>query len=103
MEYKTILYNEKDSIAEVVLNRPEKRNSLNDVMMEKLTYIFLEINKNENVKVVVLYGAGNNFCSGMDLEYLKKISGYDMEQNNVDSRRFKEALLSIYECSKPVI
>jgi methylglutaconyl-CoA hydratase len=103
MAYQTILYKEAKSIAEVTLNRPEKRNALNDVMMKEIMGAFSEINNNDNIRVIVLSGAGGNFCSGMDLDYLQKISKFDLEQNKADSQSFKNMLLAIYRCSKPVI
>jgi len=103
MTYQTILYKETGSIADVILNRPEKRNALNDVMMKEIIAVFSEISTNKSMRVVVLSGAGSNFCSGMDLDYLQKISKYDLEQNKADSQNFKNMLLAIYGCSKPVI
>jgi methylglutaconyl-CoA hydratase len=103
MTLKNILYAEKQGVAEIILNRPEKRNSLNDVMIEEITGVFRELNDDINVKVIVLSGAGGNFCSGLDLDYLQKISQYDLEQNKIDSQNFKNMLLSLYGCSKPII
>jgi len=103
MSYKNILYTEKDNIAEVILNRPEKMNSLDEVLIEELTRLFIKISDNDNIHVVVLSGAGGNFCSGLYLDYLQKISQYDFEENKADSQKFKNMLLSIYNCSKPVI
>lgn len=103
MTYKNIIYSQKDNIAEVILNRPEKMNSLDEILIEELTELFHEINKDKDTKVVVISGAGGNFCSGLYLDYLQKISQYDFEQNRTDSGRFKDMLLSIYNCSKPVI
>ena len=103
MAYKTILYIEKDGVAEIILNRPEKRNSLNDVMIDEITQVFKGFTASKDISAVILSGAGGNLCSGMDLDYLQKISQFDLEQNKADSQKFKNMLLAIYECSKPVI
>ncbi len=103
MPFKNILYKELNGIAEVTLNRPEKMNSLDETLISELTGLFHELSKNKNVKAVVLTGAGGNFCSGLYLDYLQKISEFDLEQNKEDSRRFKDMLLAIYSCTKPVI
>jgi methylglutaconyl-CoA hydratase len=100
---KNILYKVDNGIAEVVLNRPEKMNSLDDVMIAGLTDLFNDICRNDSVNCVVISGAGGNFCSGLYLEYLQKISKYDILENKKDSGKFKEMLLGIYNCSKPVI
>lgn len=103
MSYKNIVFTEKDHVAEVILNRPEKMNSLDEVLINELAQLFTEIGKNENIKTVVISGAGGNFCSGLYLDYLQKISEFDIQQNKEDSRKFKDMLLSIYNCPKPVI
>lgn len=103
MSFKNILYSVSDGIAEVVLNRPEKMNSLDEILISELTGLFNEISENKEIKSVVLSGAGGNFCSGLYLDYLQKISQYDITENKADSQRFKNMLLSIYNCSKPVI
>jgi methylglutaconyl-CoA hydratase len=103
MSFKNILYNVTDGVAEVVLNRPEKMNSLDEFLISELTGLFNQISDNKDIKAVVLSGAGENFCSGLYLDYLQKISKYDIAENKVDSQNFKKMLLSIYYCSKPVI
>jgi methylglutaconyl-CoA hydratase len=103
MPYKNIIYKVSDGTAEIVLNRPEKMNSLDEILIAELTELFNVISDDEEIKSVVLSGAGGNFCSGLYLDYLQKISKYDIEENIADSQRFRNMLLSIYNCSKPVI
>ncbi|CAN5457593.1 enoyl-CoA hydratase-related protein [soil metagenome] len=87
----------------VVLNRPEKRNSLDEEMIKEITDFFELISKCDKTKTIVLSGADGNFCSGLFLDYLQKISEFDILQNRQDSDRFKKMLLSIYNCKKTVI
>ncbi|RPI17689.1 MAG: enoyl-CoA hydratase/isomerase family protein [Ignavibacteriae bacterium] len=103
MSFKNILYNVSGGIAEIILNRPEKMNSLDEVLISELTGLFNQISESKDIKTVVISGAGGNFCSGLYLDYLQKISQYDIHENKADSQRFKSMLLSIYNCSKPVI
>jgi methylglutaconyl-CoA hydratase len=103
MSNKNILYKEEGHVAEIVLNRPEKMNSLDESLIEGLTQLFTDAGRNEKINSIVISGAGGNFCSGLYLDYLQKISEYDIMQNKKDSRKFKDMLLSIYNCSKPVI
>jgi len=98
-----ILYKVENGIAEIVLNRPEKMNSLDEQLIQDLTGLFKDFASNEEVRVIVVSGAQGNFCSGLYLDYLQKISEYDIMQNKEDSRRFKDMLLSIYHTPKPVI
>ncbi len=103
MGLKNILYKIEDGVAEIVLNRPEKMNSLDEKLILDLTGMMRDFSVNEEVKVIVITGAEGNFCSGLYLDYLQKISEYDILQNKDDSRRFKDLLMCIYGCSKPVI
>lgn len=103
MGLKNILYKVDNGTAEIVLNRPEKMNSLDEELIFDLTDMMKDFSVNEEVQVVVITGANDNFCSGLYLDYLQKISEYDILQNKEDSRKFKNMLLSIYSCSKPVI
>lgn len=103
MGLKNILYKVENGIAEIVLNRPEKMNSLDEELIHDLGDMMRDFSVNEEVKVVVITGAEGNFCSGLYLDYLQKISEYDILQNKEDSRKFKNMLLNIYNCQKPVI
>jgi methylglutaconyl-CoA hydratase len=103
MGFKNILYKVENGIAEVILNRPEKMNSLDENLILELTDLFTDFNTNEDVSFIILTGAAGNFCSGLYLDYLQKISEFDILQNKEDSQKFKKMLLSIYYCSKPVI
>ena len=103
MPFKNILYKEQDGIAEITLNRPEKMNSLDETLIAELTQLFKDISSNNSIRAAVLTGAGGNFCSGLYLDYLQKISEYDLEQNREDSKKFRDLLLAVQNCSKPVI
>ncbi|MCI0449712.1 MAG: enoyl-CoA hydratase-related protein [Chlorobi bacterium] len=103
MGLKNIIYKVENGIAEIVLNRPEKMNSLDENLISELTGLMKDFSVNDEVKVIVISGEGGNFCSGLYLDYLQKISGYDILENKEDSRKFKEMLVSIYNCPKPVI
>ena len=103
MGLKNIIYKVENGVAEIVLNRPEKMNSLDEELISDLTGIMSDFSTNDEVKAVVITGAEGNFCSGLYLDYLQKISEFDILQNKEDSRKFKNMLLSIYNCTKPVI
>src|SRR5271163_4058195 len=62
-----ILYNVEAGIARITLNRPEKRNALNPELIETLSESLARSAQNESVRVVLLSGAGPDFCSGADL------------------------------------
>jgi len=66
MKYETILYEKKDRIATITLNRPEKFNTIKPPMPEELEKALEEANFDPEVHVVILKGAGKAFCAGFD-------------------------------------
>jgi methylglutaconyl-CoA hydratase len=102
-EYNKILIIESGQTKKLILNLPEKRNSLDEEMVSEITNAMNRFSTDNETKSVVITGAGGNFCSGMNLEYLHKISEYDILQNKKDSENLKNMLLSIYNCKKPTI
>lgn len=101
--YQTIEYTVEDRVAYLTLNRPEKRNALNDVLMIELRDAIMAAEQSPEAKVIVLRANGNAFCAGADLAYLQKLQSYSMEQNIADSTTLAQMLLSIYRCTKVVI
>lgn len=101
--FKKILYKDKGLTKELILNRPDKRNSLDDEMINELTTAVDLLSDDDNTKTIVISGAGGNFCSGLFLDYLNKIQDFDVLQNKKDSSAYKNLLLSIYGCNKPTI
>ncbi|HCV43411.1 MAG TPA: methylglutaconyl-CoA hydratase [Bacteroidetes bacterium] len=103
MKFTRLLYNVSDRTARITLNRPEKRNALDDTMVKELTLAFVSAGKDQNVKVVVLAGAGTAFCAGADLDYLSKVSQFDLEENRADSQQLANLFRVIHELRKPII
>jgi len=62
-----IMVQVKDSIAEIVLNRPEKRNAISNQMGEELVAALDACSKDRKIKVIILRGEGKSFCAGRDL------------------------------------
>lgn len=68
MPYQAILYEKRDRIARITLNRPEKLNAINQAMRDELEQAVLAANADPDVHVIILKGAGRAFCAGFDLE-----------------------------------
>lgn len=98
-----ILYSVGGGIARVTLNRPQKHNSFNEAMRDRLTEIFINAGENPAVRLVILASSGESFCSGADLEWMKKAASYTMEQNIEDAERLARMFWEIKRCPKPVI
>jgi methylglutaconyl-CoA hydratase len=93
----------EDSIAILTLNRPEKRNTLNDALINSLRHSLLEIEQKEKIYAVVIRGAGKDFCSGADLSTLQKIAQADIMENLFDAENLMNLFLTIRKLSLPVI
>lgn len=100
---ETLLIEKNDSTALVTLNRPAKRNSLDQQLISGLTEAFEALGADQSVRVIVLSGVGEHFCSGLYLNYLKEISQFGTLENLKDSDMFLNLLLAVYRCPKPVI
>jgi methylglutaconyl-CoA hydratase len=99
----TVLYEIEGAIARVTLNRPEKRNALNDELISSLKSALRKASDEESVRVVVLTGAGRDFCSGADLSSLRKIAEGSVAENAADARSLMELFLLIRQVSVPVV
>src|SRR5438067_2803200 len=92
-----------DGIARITLNRPEKRNALNDVMIGALKDALRLADRDESVRTVILAGAGADFCSGADLAALQKISDASVAENLEDARSLMELFTLIRSVRVPVV
>lgn len=91
------------SVAFITLNRPEKRNALNDAVVRSVKSALRESSAKEAVRVVVITGAGQDFCSGADLEALKKISDASVSENVDDARSLMELFVLVRQVPVPVV
>jgi methylglutaconyl-CoA hydratase len=103
MDFTRIKYTSSKRICTIVLSRPEKHNAIDDLMVSELSSAFQTVQKDNNVKVVLLKGDGDSFCSGVDLGYLQRISKFDFDQNQRDSSNLMKLFLQIYTLRKPTI
>jgi methylglutaconyl-CoA hydratase len=98
-----ILYSVNDAVARIVLNRPEKRNALNDEMIAEIKRGLVEAAGDDTVRAIVISGAGKDFCSGADLSALQKIAQASMSDNAEDARSLLDLFLQIRQIRVPVV
>jgi methylglutaconyl-CoA hydratase len=102
-ESQAVIYSVDGAVARLTLNRPEKRNALNDAIISGLTSTLRAAAGNEAVRVVVIAGAGSDFCSGADLAALQKVAGASVAENVADARSLMDLFLTIRQMRVPVI
>ena len=102
-ESQTVIYSVDRAVARLTLNRPDKRNALNSDVIGSLTSALRVAENNDAVRVVVIAGAGSDFCSGADLGALQKVSDSSVTENVADARSLMELFLTIRHLRLPVI
>ncbi len=98
---RLVLRNDKGAVSELTINRPESYNSLSIECMEALTSEFESLSRDNNVRVVILSGAGKGFCAGHDLKEMRRNPGKEFYEKTFDA--CTKMMLSIIDCTKPVI
>lgn len=92
------------AVGTVTLNRPAKRNALDTDTIDGLRAAFGELERDEGIRVVVLTGAGSDFCAGADLAQLQRIAeGADPLDNIRDAEALGSLLVRMRRLSKPII
>jgi enoyl-CoA hydratase/carnithine racemase len=119
MTYQTIRYEVADEILTITLDRPDQLNAFTTVMADELEQAFIRASSDDEVRAVVVTGAGKAFCAGMDLSVGGNVFGLDEDRTpTLDElrERFDEpdirfgirdtggrVALAIFACTKPVI
>jgi methylglutaconyl-CoA hydratase len=98
-----VLYSVEGAVARITLNRPEKRNALNDALIAGLKEKLREASNSDEVRVIVIAGAGKDFCSGADLSALQKIARATVDENAEDARSLLELFFLIRQIPVPVV
>ena len=98
-----LLYNVEGGIARLALNRPEKRNALSTALVTGLKAALADSAADESVRVVLLSGAGKDFCSGADLGDLQKAFDAGVLENMADAAALAELFLAMRHHARPIV
>jgi methylglutaconyl-CoA hydratase len=102
-EEQPVLYSVDGAVASVTLNRPEKRNALNAAVIAGVKDSLREAAHDERVRVVVITGAGKDFCSGADLSALQQVAQASVSENAEDARSLLDLFVLIRQIHIPVV
>ncbi|MCP4191322.1 MAG: enoyl-CoA hydratase [Planctomycetaceae bacterium] len=118
MEFESLIYDVDERVATITLNRPDRLNALTRELEDELFHAMKQAEGDDEVRVIILTGAGRAFCAGADLEALSWIAGIDWSTENLvevrekllPPRRSSQALVDFQRTysyfpaiSKPVI
>ena len=107
MKYTNIIYEKKDGVAKITLNRPQVLNAMNSAMLEEISSALDDIESNEETCVLIITGGGRAFCTGMDLGEMlgsgSKNPGINSQQILHNPTSHPSICRRIRELSVPVI
>ncbi len=84
----------------IYLNRPDKLNAINETMIEELRHVVEEMERDSDVKVIIISGVGKAFCAGADISYFKTLTP---ETAWFFAKKGRELMDAIENVRKPVI
>lgn len=102
MGYNTILVADDEAVRTITLNRPERRNAMTPEMRNELIAAMKEASVSD-CRVVVFAGAGEAFCSGLDLTALQAMKDKSSAEHRADAERIARLFRTLYELPKPTI
>lgn len=101
--YNKILYSADGAIARLTLNRPDKRNALDAEIVSEIKAALHKAAADSSIRVVVISGAGKDFCSGADLAALQRISEATVMENVADARHLGELFNQMRQHPRPIV
>ena len=93
----------RDEILHLQLNRVEKKNALNPKMILALTKAFLAAAKNKSNRIILLYGAGDTFCAGADIEMMKASAKQSRVKNIKEAQKIYDLFHAAYRTPLPIL
>ncbi len=97
-----ILLERDGPVATIALNRPQRRNALEPGLIAQLTQLFTALSM-DDTRVIVLTGAGDAFCAGADLDWMRASRDLTPQQNVADAAAMRTMFEAVDRCRKPVI
>lgn len=98
MPYTTLHVEQQEPIVWITLNRPDVHNAFDETLIAELTDVFVDLSTQQNVRAVVLQGAGASFCAGADLNWMRRVADYSHTQNLQDAAELERMFATIAAC-----
>jgi len=94
---------DNSGIATITLNRPEVHNAFDDELIVELDEAFKKIEKDDDIRLLVLAASGKSFSAGADLNWMRRMADYTEEENFNDALELANMLQHLDELHKPTI
>ncbi|MBI3552159.1 MAG: enoyl-CoA hydratase/isomerase family protein [Elusimicrobia bacterium] len=91
------------SVARVALNRPQVSNAMSDQTLKELSGAFHVLSADKELRAVVVRGEGKHFCSGADIEWMKRAGSLKPADGRKDAKLLAEMGRAIQDCAVPVV
>ena len=101
--YEYIQVKIQDQILNLTLNRPLKKNALNQKMIQEINSVLDKNKASEKIRVILISSNSDVFCAGADLEYLEKIKDFKYEEHLQDSRELMSLFKNMLQYPKLII
>ncbi len=102
-KYETLEIEIAHHVAVVWMAREKVRNAFNETMIAELTRAFGELGRDDRVRAIVLAGQGPAFCAGADLDWMRRMSAYSLDENRRDALQLANMLRTLHDCPKPTL
>jgi methylglutaconyl-CoA hydratase len=103
MSEPLLLQEESGAVLTLTLNRPEKRNALSGALVTALEEALERARNREEIRVILLRGAGTDFCAGADLAELEGMLEATPEESLADAQRLGDLLMTMRGYPKPIV
>jgi methylglutaconyl-CoA hydratase len=101
--YAALQVDIRNAVALITLNRPDVHNAFDQTLIAELTEALRATDADETVRAVVLLGAGESFCAGADLNWMRRMASFSTAQNLADARALAAMLSTLNTLSIPSI
>lgn len=103
MKYTTLKYQKDGRVGRVSFCRPDIHNAFNGTVISEMAHLFGELDKDDDLRVVLLTGEGKSFCAGADLNWMREVVNQSFEENLEESNALADLFYQIYSFKRPVV
>ncbi|MEW6254359.1 MAG: enoyl-CoA hydratase/isomerase family protein [Pseudomonadota bacterium] len=99
----SLLISQENGVAVLTLDRPEVHNAFDDALIAALTAAYEAAGRDPGVRAILLRANGASFCAGADLNWMRRMAAYSLEENQADAERLGALMRTIDTCPKPTL